>query len=98
MTFDDQSGEQEAVPEPVETLPVTLLETAVLAARGADGSIYLSIRDVCQALAISLTSQRRRLQAHPVLHEGLMRFRVPTSGGRQVQDFLLLEHVPTWLV
>lgn len=95
---DDQMSEREVVPDPVETLPVTLLEVAVLAARGADGSIYLSIRDVCQALAISLTSQRRRLQNHPVLREGLMRFRVPTLGGRQAQDFLLLEHVPTWLV
>src|SRR5690349_12498030 len=98
MTLDEQSQNLEAVHEPVEALPVTVLEAAVLAARAADGSIYLSIRDVCQALAISLTSQRRRLQAHPVLREGLARFRVPTPGGRQVQDFLLLEHVPTWLV
>ena len=98
MAFDDQASEREVVPGPVETLPVTLLESPVLAARGADGSIYLSIRDVCQALAISLTSQRRRLQNHPVLREGLTQFRVPTPGGRQVQDFLLLEHVPTWLV
>jgi hypothetical protein len=98
MAFDDQASQREVVPEPVETLPVTLLESAVLAARGGDGSIYLSIRDVCQALAISLTSQRRRLQNHPVLREGLTQFRVPTPGGRQVQDFLLLEHVPTWLV
>jgi hypothetical protein len=98
MTFDDHTGEREAAPEPAETLPVTLLEAAVLAARGADGSIYVSIRDVCQALAISLTSQRRRLQNHPVLREGLTRFRVRTPGGRQEQDFLLLEHIPTWLV
>jgi hypothetical protein len=98
MTSDDQQRERVVVPEPIETLPVTLLELAVLAARGTDGSIYLSIRDVCQALAISLTSQRRRLQNHPVLREGLTQFRVPTPGGRQTQDFLLLEHVPTWLV
>ena len=83
MTLDDQSQNLEAVPETVEALPVTLLESPVLAARAADGSIYLSIRDICQALAISLTSQRRRLQAHPVLREGLARFRVPTPGGRQ---------------
>lgn len=98
MTLDDPSQNLDSVQEPVEALPVTLLESAVLAARATDGSIYLSIRDVCQALAISLTSQRRRLQAHPVLREGLARFRVPTPGGRQAQDFLLLEHVPTWLV
>ena len=57
MTLDDQSQNLGTVPEPVETLPVTLLEAAVLAARAADGSIYLSIRDVCQALAISLPEQ-----------------------------------------
>lgn len=98
MSQDDPTGERGDAAAPTEMLPITLLETPVLAVRGADGSIYLSIRDICQALSISLGSQLRRLRNHAVLREGLARFRVPTPGGPQVQDFLLLEHVPTWLV
>ena len=88
----------DAIQEPTEMLPVTLLEAAVLAVRGNDGTIYLSCRDVCQAFSVNLASQLRRLRNHAVLRDGLARFRVPTNGGPQVQDFLLLEHVPTWLV
>ena len=88
----------QSIQEPSETLPITLLDAAVLAARGSDGAIYLSCRDVCQAFSVNLASQLRRLRNHAVLREGLARFRVPTHGGPQAQDFLLLEHVPTWLV
>ncbi|MCG8353491.1 MAG: ORF6C domain-containing protein [Chloroflexales bacterium] len=88
----------DALQAPTEVLPVTLLDAAVLAARGSDGAIYLSCRDVCQTFSISLGPQLRRLRNHAVLRTGLVRFRIPTSGGPQGQDFLLLEHVPTWLV
>lgn len=84
--------------EPVETLPITLLDVAVLAVRAHDGAIYLACRDICQALAIDLNRQLSRLRNHDVLGSGLQRFRVQTAGGPQGQDFLLLEYVPTWLV
>ena len=87
-----------ALQEPAELLPITLLDAAVLAVRAGDGTIYLSCRDVCQAFSVSLGPQLRRLRNHAVLSTGLARFRVPTAGGPQAQDFLLLEHVPTWLV
>jgi P22_AR N-terminal domain/ORF6C domain len=86
------------VTEPTAALPVTLFETPVLAVRAQDGSIYLSIRDVSQSISIGANAQLRRLRNHAVLREGLRRFRVNTGGGPQVQDFLLLEHVPTWLL
>ena len=88
----------EEIHEAVETLPVTLLDAAVMAVRDRNGSIYLSCRDVCDAFSISLGNQLRRLRNHAVLSVGLARFRMPTGGGMQEQDFLLLEHVPTWLV
>lgn len=83
---------------PAEQLPITLFDAVVLAARADDGTIFLAIRDVCQALAIDLSTQLRRIRAHAVLNEGLTRFRVVTAGGAQPQEFLELERIPTWLL
>jgi hypothetical protein len=70
----------------------------VLAARTDDGTIALAIRDVCQALAIDVATQLRRLRAHAVLSEGMRRFLITTGGGPQAQEFLELELIPTWLL
>jgi len=83
--------------EPVEQLVFTFFENPVLAARGADGAIYLSLFDLCATTNLNLSSQRRRLQADTELSDGLQRFRVLTAGGFQAIDFLLLEYVPAWL-
>ena len=80
---------------PAEQLPITLFDAVVLAVRAEDGTIYLAIRDVCQALAIDFSTQLRRIRSHAVLAEGLARFRIATAGGAQAQDFLELERVPT---
>lgn len=83
--------------QPVEMLAVTFFETPCLAVRSSDGSIYLSIRDVCGAIGLRLNGQLRRLRAHPELSTGLARFRVPTAGGMQHMEFLILEFVPAWV-
>lgn len=83
---------------PIEQLPVTLLDLAVLAVRRDDGRIYLSVRDLCDALGLSSASQLRRIRAHARLAVGLERFRIATAGGPQEQLLLLLERVPTWLL
>jgi hypothetical protein len=83
---------------PAEQLPITLFDAVVLAVRADDGTISLGIRDVCQALAIDVSTQLRRIRAHSVLSEGVARFRVMTAGGPQPQEFLELELIPTWLL
>lgn len=83
---------------PSEQLPITLFDAVVLSVRAEDGAIYVAIRDLCQALSIDVSSQLRRIRGHAVLSMGLRRFRVATTGGSQVQDFLELERVPTWLL
>jgi hypothetical protein len=83
---------------PAEQLPITLFDAVVLAARAEDGIIYLAIRDICQALMLDVSTQLRRIRAHSVLAEGLVRFRITTKGGGQSQDFLELERIPTWLL
>ena len=87
----------ESVEQPVEQLAVTFFETPCLAVRSADGTIYLAIRDVCDAIGLRLSGQLRRLRAHPDLKIGLARFRVVTAGGLQAVDCLILEFVPAWI-
>jgi hypothetical protein len=69
-----------AVP-PIEQLAVTFFETPCQAVRSGDGTIYMAIRDVCDAIGLRLSGQLRRLRAHPDLKTGLARFRVATAGG-----------------
>lgn len=83
--------------DPIETLIVSFFELPVLAARAPDGRIYLAIRDLCDAIGINRESQMRRLRADPDLSLGLQTFRISTAGGRQPQEFLLLEYVPLWV-
>lgn len=83
--------------EPVETLAVTFFEQPVLAARIADGTILLSIRDLCAATGLNQSSQLRRLRADEDLRDGLQPLRVQTAGGPQEQQFLILEFVPAWI-
>ena len=61
-------------------------------------ALSFAVRDICQALAIDVSTQLRRVRQHAVLREGVVRFRVATAGGDQAQEFLELELVPTWLL
>lgn len=82
---------------PVETLAVTFFDQPVLAARVHDGTIVLSLRDLCAATGLNLSSQLRRLRADEDLRDGIHRLRISTAGGPQAQDFLILEFVPAWI-
>lgn len=88
----------ESVYTPLEQLPIAFFDDAVLAVRREDGQIYVSIRDMCEALELAFTAQRRRIFATDRLREAVARFRVQTAGGRQVADFLTLEMIPVWLL
>ena len=70
----------------------------MLAVRRDDGQIYLNIRDMCEALELAFTAQRRRIFATERLRAAVAQFRVRTAGGRQVADFLELEMIPIWLL
>lgn len=81
-----------------EQLPVTLLESVVMAVRRDNGQVYLSIRDICAALSLVRSAQQRRLRNHAVLSTGLGRFPIHTAGGQQLQTFIELEKVSAWLL
>ncbi len=93
-----ETTQPDEVLTPSEHLPITFFGSPVLAARRNDGRIYLNIRDLCGAAMIDPSSQMRRIRHHPKLQAGLVKFRVPTAGGPQAQDFLALERVATWLL
>lgn len=97
----DSLAQPDGNPDPIaprEQLPVTYFGGVVLAVRHPDGSIYLSIRDLCLIIGLNRSSQMRRLRAHTNLSQGLALFMVQTAGGVQHQEFLMLEKVPTWLL
>lgn len=90
------ASSQEHAPRPREQLPIALFEHVVLAARTDDGRIYLALRDLCDALGLELTAQRRRIGANPSLH--LMQLRVLQGRQLRVLDFLLLDDISLWLL
>lgn len=83
-------------PRPREQLPIPLFDSAVLAARAADGRIFLSLRDLCTVLGLVLSGQRRRIRSNSRLT--LLSFRVVIQGQLRNADFLLLDDVPLWLL
>ena len=60
--------------EPVERLVVTFFGHPCMTVRGQDGSIFVSLRDLCDLLGLRVASQARRLRNDPDLREGLARF------------------------
>jgi hypothetical protein len=83
---------------PVEQVVVTFFDLPCLAVRAANGSIYLAMRDLCDAIGVQLSAQLRRIRTHTQLRKGLLTFRVKTAGGFQDQEFLHLQITATWLL
>ena len=77
------NASEQAVPQPVEQLPIPLFDGVVLAARTHDGAIYLALRDLCAIFGIALRAQQRRIRANEALH--LMPLRV-LEGGEAIRS------------
>jgi hypothetical protein len=89
---------EEPALEPVEQVPITLFDTVVLAARAVDGTLWLSVSDLALAVSVDPRTQRRRVQANPILARHARQFRAATAGGSQEQLFLKLEGVGLWVM
>ena len=98
MDLSPEPGQEQRAPTPVEQVVVTFFDLPCLTVRDADGSIYLSIGDMCAATGVNRSSQMRRLRNHRQLAKGLKQFRIPTPGGLQNQEFLHLQMTAAWLL
>lgn len=92
----DQSDESALYPH--EQTVVTFFDLPCLAVRAADGAIYLALSDMCDAIGVDRSSQRRRINAHIQFAKGLRTFRVSTPGGLQNREFLHLQVMAAWLM
>ncbi len=92
------SGSESSTERPVEQAVITFFDLPCLAIRAQNGSIYLAVRDLCDAIGVQLSAQLRRIRAHTQLQKGLRSFRVTTGGGFQDQEFLHLQVTATWLL
>lgn len=68
--------------------------TAVL----INGSVYASIRQMCQVLELDVQGQTQRIGRNEVLSDGLGVCTVHTPGGQQQTNVLRADLVPMWLV
>lgn len=82
----------------VEQREVVFYEDELTAVRADDGQIYVSVRQMCNALGLDQRSQRRQMQNHDILSEGYQRGVVSTPHrGRQQAGVLRVDLVPLWL-
>ena len=81
----------------IEQRNVDFYGDELTAARGVDGQIYVSIRQMCESLGIDDNGQRQRMRRQPVLSEGIGVCKLHTPGGVQDTFVLRVDLVPLWL-
>lgn len=82
----------------IEQREVTFYDDQLTAVRGDDGRVYVSIRQMCQALGMNVQAQTRRTQRQPILNDGYGGVAmIATPGGRQKTQVLRVDLVPLWL-
>ena len=87
-----------------EQKTVLFYDDELTAVRADDGHIYVSVRQMCNALGVTRQSQVKRIRGHAVLSKGLKGGAVlaPPSetgrgGGLQQANLLRVDLVPLWL-
>ena len=87
----------------IEQREVTFYEDELTAVRGKDGQVYVTLRQMCNALGLDQRSQRRRILNHNVLSDGFTGGVIMTppgpggGGGRQRALLLRVDLVSLWL-
>ncbi len=91
-------AESEKGLEVTEQKEVLFYDDALTAVRGSDGRVYVSIRQMCQALGLNAQAQTRRIQRQPILNDGYWGVAMmATPGGMQKTQVLRVDLVPLWL-
>lgn len=76
---------------------VEILGDRLTAARVEDGTIYLPLRGLCDALGLETQGQSRRIRRDEAMRDDLQTISIETEGGVQSMQVLPLETVPYWL-
>ncbi len=84
--------------QPLEQRDVDFYGDTLTAVRADDGRIYASLSQMCHALGLNAQGQRRRIERHIVLSNGLQGVdNLSTPGGTQSGYVLRVDLVPLWL-
>ncbi len=83
--------------QPIEQKQVLLYDDELTAVRAADGDVYVSIPQMCSSLGLDTQAQRRRMERHEIIGEGIGVANLATPGGQQDTYVLRVDLIPLWL-
>jgi hypothetical protein len=82
--------------QPVEQKVVLFYDDELTAVR-ADGDVYVSIPQMCGSLGLDTQAQRRRMERHEIMADGIGVANLATPGGQQDTYVLRVDLIPLWL-
>ena len=90
--------EEGKVPQPTQQRQVDFYGDELTAVRLEDGSVYVSVRHMCEALGLAQRGQVLRIKRNDILAEGYEGGIVMiTPGGRQRVGMIRVDLIPLWL-
>jgi hypothetical protein len=93
----DNMSENEKALVPVQQKEVEFYGDELTAVKVENGRVYVSIRHMCESLAIDTQGQTQRIDRHSILSEGKGVCNLHTPGGEQPTVVLRVDLVPLWL-
>ena len=82
----------------VEQREIIFYGDELTAIRANDGRVYAGMTQMCNALGLDAQAQRRRIERHAVMNDGLKGVaKLATPGGSQASYMLRVDLVPLWL-
>jgi hypothetical protein len=81
----------------VEQKTVLFYNDELLAVRGDDNDVYVSLRHLCDALGLDFAGQSQRVQRNNVLSKGQRTSEIQTPRGRRQFVLIRVDLVPLWL-
>lgn len=82
----------------IEQKEVAFYDDLLTAVRSDDGQVYVAIRQMCLSLGLNAQAQRRRMDRHAVLADGLkVVAMMATTTGKRDSYVLRVDLVPLWL-
>ena len=83
--------------QPIEQKQVLLYDDELTSVRAANGDVYVSIPQMCSSLGLDTQAQRRRMERHEIMEEGIGVAKLATPGGQQDTYVLRVDLIPLWL-